>query len=94
MGPNGPLSHGSALPSIEHITAYVIKLLHKAQTEGYKAVEPSPQALSDFINHADTFLSRTVWNAKCRSWLKGGSYPAYRIDHTVIIRHTNQIHYR
>ncbi|KAK5733331.1 hypothetical protein LTR17_009820 [Elasticomyces elasticus] len=72
MGPNGPLSHGSALPSIEHITAYVIKLLHKAQIEGYKAVEPSPQALSDFIQHADTFLARTVWNSKCRSWLKGG----------------------
>jgi hypothetical protein len=91
MGPNGPLSHGSALPSIEHITAYVVKLLHKAQTEGYKAVEPSPQALSDFINHADTFLARTVWNAKCRSWLKGGEYSASRIDRTVVLifRHTD-----
>ncbi|OAL04210.1 putative monooxygenase [Phaeosphaeriaceae sp. SRC1lsM3a] len=72
MGPNGPLSHGSALPSIEHITKYVIKLLCKAQTEGYKSFVPSQKALNDFISHADTFLTRTVWNAKCRSWLKGG----------------------
>ncbi|KAH7308922.1 putative monooxygenase [Stachybotrys elegans] len=72
MGPNGPLSHGSALPSIEHITKYVIKLLCKVQTEGYKSVVPTQHALDDFINHADTFLVRTVWNAKCRSWLKGG----------------------
>jgi hypothetical protein len=49
MGPNGPLSHGSAIPSIEHLTKYLVKLLHKAQTEKYK-----------------------VWNAKCRSWMKGG----------------------
>ena len=77
MGPNGPLSHGSAIPSIEHITKYVIKLLHKAQTERYKAVVPTQQALDDFIEHADTFLARTVWNAKCRSWLKGGKqHPA------------------
>ncbi|KAH6868165.1 putative monooxygenase [Alternaria rosae] len=72
MGPNGPLSHGSALPSIEHFTRYVIKLLHKVQTEGYKSVVPKQKALDDFIEHADTFLTRTVWNAKCRSWLKGG----------------------
>lgn len=72
MGPNAPLSHGSALPSIEHITKYVIKLLYKFQTEGYKTVVPAQKALDDFIIHADTFLARTVWNAKCRSWLKGG----------------------
>ncbi|KAK5049450.1 hypothetical protein LTR84_004379 [Exophiala bonariae] len=59
MGPNGPLSHGSALPSIEHITRYVIKLLYKMQIEGYKAVVPSQQALDDFIQHADAFLART-----------------------------------
>jgi hypothetical protein len=72
MGPNGPLSHGSALPSIEHFTKYVIKLLYKVQTEGYRSVVPTQKALDDFISHADTFLTRTVWNAKCRSWLKGG----------------------
>ncbi|KAH8898674.1 putative monooxygenase [Thozetella sp. PMI_491] len=72
MGPNAPLSHGSALPSIEHITKHVINLLCKMQTEGYKTVVPTQKALDDFIEHADTFLARTVWNAKCRSWLKGG----------------------
>ncbi|KIW94075.1 uncharacterized protein Z519_05391 [Cladophialophora bantiana CBS 173.52] len=28
LGPNSPLSHGSALPSIEHLTKYLIRLLH------------------------------------------------------------------
>lgn len=77
MGPNAPLSHGSALPSIEHISKYVIKLLCKVQTEGYRSVMPTQKALDDFINHADTFLARTVWNTKCRSWLKGGKYKQF-----------------
>ncbi|EED16121.1 monooxygenase, putative [Talaromyces stipitatus ATCC 10500] len=72
MGPNSPLSHGSAMPSIEHIAKYVIRLIHKMQTQNYKAVEPTEQAVNEFINHADLFLQRTVWATKCRSWLKGG----------------------
>ncbi|EXJ56379.1 uncharacterized protein A1O5_12646 [Cladophialophora psammophila CBS 110553] len=72
LGPNSPLSHGSALPSIEHLTKYLIRLLHKIQIERYKAVEPKLQAMHDFIEHADAYLKRTVWSTKCRSWLKGG----------------------
>ncbi|KIW69502.1 hypothetical protein PV04_05375 [Phialophora macrospora] len=72
IGPNSPLTHGSALPSIEHLTKYLLRLIHKLQTQNYKAVEPLAEALEDFTTHADTFMKRTVWSGKCRSWLKGG----------------------
>ncbi|RKL20092.1 hypothetical protein BFJ72_g15094 [Fusarium proliferatum] len=72
FGPNSPLAHGSALPSFEHITTYMIRMIHKAQTQGYHSFEPSKQAVSDFVEHADAFFPRTIWSTKCRSWFKGG----------------------
>ncbi|KAI3572456.1 putative monooxygenase [Fusarium oxysporum f. sp. albedinis] len=72
FGPNSPLAHGSVLPSFEHITTYMIRMIHKVQTQGYHSFEPSKQAISDFVEHADAFFPRTVWSTKCRSWFKGG----------------------
>ncbi|KAH7245004.1 putative monooxygenase [Fusarium tricinctum] len=61
FGLNSPLAHGSVLPSFEHITMYMIRMIHK----------PSKQAISDFVEHADAFFPRTVWSTECRSWFKG-----------------------
>jgi hypothetical protein len=72
MGPYSPFAHGSAFPSIEHVSKYLLRLIHKMQIENYKAVEPKVEALHDFINHADTFLQQTVLASRCRSWFKGG----------------------
>ncbi|RKK07518.1 putative sterigmatocystin biosynthesis monooxygenase stcW [Fusarium oxysporum f. sp. cepae] len=72
FGPNSPLAHGSALPSFEHITTYMIRMIYKAQTEGYHSFEPSAKATSDFTEHCDAFFPRTIWSTKCRSWFKGG----------------------
>jgi len=72
LGPYSPFAHGSAFPAIEHTTTYLLRLLFKFQTECYKSVEPKQEAMDDFINHADHFLTRTVFAAKCRSWFKGG----------------------
>ncbi|SCO91332.1 related to steroid monooxygenase [Fusarium oxysporum] len=72
FGPNSPLAHGSALPSFEHITTYMIRMIYKAQTEGYHSFEPSAQATSEFLEHCDAFFPRTIWSTKCRSWFKGG----------------------
>lgn len=72
LGPGGPLSHGSALPSIEHQTKYIARLLYKMQTEGYKAVVPSQAATREFISHMHKFNERTVWSGDCNSWFKGG----------------------
>ncbi|RSL83097.1 hypothetical protein CEP51_004722 [Fusarium floridanum] len=72
LGPGGPLSHGSALPSIEHQTKYIARLLYKMQIEGYKAAVPSQAATQDFISHMHKFNERTVWSGDCNSWFKGG----------------------
>jgi len=72
MGPNSALSHGSALPTIEVATKYMIRMMWKAQTEDYKAFVPNDQAVKEFVEHSDTFHKRTIWGTKCRSWFKGG----------------------
>lgn len=81
LGPNSPLSHGSALPSIEHLTKYLFRLLYKMQTQGYKSVEPLPEAVDDFIRHSDKFMERTVWAGECRSWMKGGKLDGPPLSH-------------
>ncbi|CZR66978.1 related to steroid monooxygenase [Phialocephala subalpina] len=86
-GPNSPVSHGSAIPIIEHTTKYILKMLYKCQTESIKAICPSPSAIREYKTHADVFLTRTAWSTKCRSWFKNGKidgpvvalYPGSRI---------------
>jgi hypothetical protein len=68
LGPNSPVGHGSILPCVEQMTKYMIRMIHKCQTQGIKAVEPEPQAVSDFTEHVDTFMQRTAWATHCRSW--------------------------
>lgn len=72
LGPYSPFAHGSAFPAIEHTSKYLLHLLFKLQTECYKSVEPKQEAMDDFIDHADDFLTRTVFAGNCRSWFKGG----------------------
>lgn len=86
MGPNCPLSHGSATISIETFTKYFVRIIHKAQTEGYKSFCVTEQAVKDFIEYNDEFHKRTIWSTKCRSSLKGGTedgpvltYPGSRV---------------
>lgn len=81
MGPNSPLTHGSALPSIEHLTKYLIRMLYKIQTQNYKAVEVYREAVDDFIEHSDALIMKTVWGGKCRSWLKGGKDEGPALSH-------------
>ncbi|KIH88733.1 dimethylaniline monooxygenase [Sporothrix brasiliensis 5110] len=72
LGPQAPVGHGSAMPIIEHLTKYILKMVYKMQTEDYKAVVPKPAAIAEFVQHADTFLPRTAWAGRCRSWFKNG----------------------
>ncbi|KAH8898645.1 steroid monooxygenase-like protein [Thozetella sp. PMI_491] len=86
LGPNAPVGHGSAIPIIEHLTKYMLKMIHKTQTQRYKSFTPRPDAISEFLEHADTFLPRMAWASKCRSWFKNGQetgpvglYPGSRL---------------
>ena len=86
LGPNAPVGHGSAIPIIEHLTKYMLKMVHKAQMERYKSFTPKAEAIREFLEHADTFLPRIAWASKCRSWFKNGKetgpvglYPGSRL---------------
>ncbi|EPE02147.1 steroid monooxygenase [Ophiostoma piceae UAMH 11346] len=72
LGPQAPVGHGSAIPIVEHLTKYMLKIVYKMQTEGYRAVAPNQAAIDEFVEHADAFLPRTAWAGKCRSWFKNG----------------------
>ncbi|CAM1508671.1 Fc.00g055190.m01.CDS01 [Cosmosporella sp. VM-42] len=72
LGPNAPVGHGSAIPIIEHLTKYMLKMIYKVQIEGYKTICPRKDAIAEFVEHSDSFLPRTAWAGNCRSWFKNG----------------------
>ncbi|KAH0835350.1 putative sterigmatocystin biosynthesis monooxygenase stcW [Fonsecaea pedrosoi] len=87
--PNAPIGHGSVLPIIEHATKYIIRVLHKCQTQGIKSVTPKQQAVKDFTQHTEEFMQRTAWSSHCRSWFKNG-----KIDGPVVALHPgSRIHW-
>lgn len=69
------------MPTLEHYTKYLLRLIHKMQTQNYKAVEPREETITDFIEHSDTFMKCTVWSEKCRSWLKAGTVDGPPLSH-------------
>jgi hypothetical protein len=82
LGPNAPIGHGSVIPIIEHATKYIIRMLHKCQTQHIKSVAATQSAADDFSEHIDTFMKRTVWTTHCRSWFKNG-----KVDGPVVALH-------
>ncbi|KAJ9501190.1 hypothetical protein H2202_002984 [Exophiala xenobiotica] len=82
LGPNAPIGHGSVLPIVEHSTKYIIRMLHKCQTQGIKAVEAKQEAVDDFTEHVDTFVERAAWTSHCRSWFKND-----KIDGPIVALH-------
>lgn len=70
QGPNSPVGHGSAMQIIEHATKYMLKMIFKAQTEGYKAFAPQPEAIAEFVEHADEFMKRMIWSGNCEYSVK------------------------
>ncbi|KAL5366664.1 hypothetical protein BJX96DRAFT_44220 [Aspergillus floccosus] len=89
LGPSSPVGHGSILPIIEHATKYMLRMIHKCQTQGVKSVEVSQEAVDDFVEHTQTFLQRTAWSTHCRSWFKNGT-----IDGPIVALHPgSRIHW-
>lgn len=73
MGPHAPYAHGSVLPMSEAIAKNFVQLIKRVATESVTSFEPKLEAVDDFIAQRKTFLDRTVWNGKCRSWFKQGT---------------------
>ena len=82
LGPNAPVGHGSVLPIVEHAAKYIIRMLHKCQTQGIRCVAPKQGAVDDFIEYTEAFMKRTAWATHCRSWFKNG-----KIDGPVVALH-------
>ncbi|KAE8368117.1 hypothetical protein BDV27DRAFT_154289 [Aspergillus caelatus] len=72
LGPNAPIGHGSVLPILEHSAKYILRMIHKCQTERIKSVVAKWDAVADFVEHINTFMTRTAWSTHCRSWFKNG----------------------
>ncbi|KAK4935997.1 hypothetical protein LTR10_023044 [Elasticomyces elasticus] len=73
-GPYGPLGQGSAMPMIELFASYIMKAIQKIQFEDIKSITPKTEIIDQYAEHTDLFNRRTVYDAPCRSWFKGGTY--------------------
>ncbi|CAK7204037.1 hypothetical protein SEUCBS139899_006788 [Sporothrix eucalyptigena] len=73
LGPSSPVGHGSILPIAEHATKYMLRMIYKAQTQDIKSVEVTQDAVDDFNEHTDVYMTRTAWSTPCRSWFKNGT---------------------
>ncbi|OCK73333.1 FAD/NAD-P-binding domain-containing protein [Lepidopterella palustris CBS 459.81] len=71
-GPYGPLGQSSLLPTMEFLSRYIIHVLKKMQIEDIKTITPKLHVIEAMGEHADLTIKRLVWDAPCRSWMKGG----------------------
>jgi len=72
LGPNSPIGNGPVLSAIEAQADYMLKWIDRYQTYNIKTFAPTKEAISDFIDHKDEFMKRSVWADPCRSWYKAG----------------------
>ncbi|CAG9948957.1 unnamed protein product [Clonostachys rosea f. rosea IK726] len=73
LGPNTPISNGSALGPIEATGDYFIRLFSKMIRQRVRCVDIRPEAQNDFDKHTQTLMKDTVWTGTCRSWFKKGT---------------------
>lgn len=89
LGPSAPIGHGSVIPIVEHATKYMLRMIHKFQTQDYKSVCVTEEAANDFNDHIDVFMKRTAWSTHCRSWFKNGT-----VDGPIVALHPgSRLHY-
>jgi cation diffusion facilitator CzcD-associated flavoprotein CzcO len=72
-GPNSPLGNGPVLSSLEKQADFMLHWMDRWQTENLFSFSPKKQAVQDFIEYRDDFMSRTVWTQECKSWYKNGT---------------------
>lgn len=72
LGPNCPIGNGPVLSAIEAQADYMCKLIDRFQTHNISTFAPKGEAVDDFIEHKNQFMTKTVWQDPCRSWYKGG----------------------
>ncbi|KAF2968091.1 hypothetical protein GQX73_g5504 [Xylaria multiplex] len=70
IGPNSPIGNGPVLYGVEAQVNYICMLIDYYQTTNMKMFVPKEEAVKDFIQYKDYFMSRTVWSDPCHSWYK------------------------
>ncbi|WVQ81985.1 hypothetical protein IAT38_004112 [Cryptococcus sp. DSM 104549] len=73
LGPGAPSAQGSIIVSIERISDYIIKFLHRFQRETIKTFEVDAEAVNEYAEHMEEQLKLTVWTDNCSSWFKNGT---------------------
>lgn len=73
IGPNSPVSNGSLVQAIQMTGVYIYNCINKIQTQGIKSMEVRHDAVREYNDYIQAWLSRTVWTAPCRSWYKRGT---------------------
>ncbi|KAJ5560611.1 hypothetical protein N7513_003010 [Penicillium frequentans] len=73
VGPNSPVSNGSLVQAIQGTAIYIAKCLKKMQKQSIHSMEISSKAQSDFNEHCQAYLKKTVWAGPCSSWYKQGT---------------------
>ncbi|KFZ00448.1 hypothetical protein V498_00072 [Pseudogymnoascus sp. VKM F-4517 (FW-2822)] len=72
VGPNSPIGNGPVLSAIEAQADYMLKMIDRFQSQNITTFAPRREAVDDFINYKNEFMTKTVWFDPCRSWYKAG----------------------
>ncbi len=67
-GPNSPLANGSLISGLESEIDYAYKCITKMQEENIVSMEPTEDAVKEFLIHRDALMKEMVWSSSCRSW--------------------------
>ena len=68
LGPNTGLGHTSVVFMIEAQARYIAKAVEMLEWSRASTIEVRAAAERRFVDKTQTRLSRTVWQAGCRSW--------------------------
>ncbi|KAM0335538.1 hypothetical protein ACHAQA_000586 [Verticillium albo-atrum] len=70
LGPNCPIGNGPVLSAIEAQADWMLKVIDRFQSTNAVQIAPKEQAVRDFVEYKEWFMSKTVWSDPCRSWYK------------------------
>jgi cation diffusion facilitator CzcD-associated flavoprotein CzcO len=70
LGPFTPVAQGSLLPIITGLTNYVLQVIKKMRIQHIRRLSPKTQAVQDWKEHTQTYLTRSCWADPCTSWFK------------------------
>ena len=75
-GPYWTAANGSLIDPMNTASMYVVQVIQKLQVEyNIISVEPTHQAMEEWVEHAQTWVKGMVWSGNCPAWYKIQSGP-------------------